>query len=191
LDSAESELEAIEQELENDTQDYEDTYDDSRESYDDSQDTYNDEEGYDDQEDEYDNEDWDYKDTYAEDDQETIDEQDDSNVQIYEDGEYTSKEEVAAYIHQYGKLPSNYITKKKAEKLGWNSKKGNLDEVAPGKSIGGSHFGNYQGSLPDGDYKECDINYTGGYRGAERIIYSTDGRVYYTNDHYETFEQLY
>ena len=110
---------------------------------------------------------------------------------VDEDGTYSSKEEVALYIHLYGKLPSNYITKKQAEKLGWVASKGNLWEVAPGKSIGGSYFGNYEGLLPDGDYRECDIDYQGGRRNAKRIVFSTDGRIYYTEDHYESFEQLY
>ncbi len=113
---------------------------------------------------------------------------------ITEDGEYTSKEEVAAYIHQFGWLPENYISKKDAEALGWDNRKGNLWEVAPGKSIGGSRFGNYEGSLPDTKgrkYYECDIDYDGGYRNAKRIIFSNDGLVFYTDDHYKTFEQLY
>lgn len=113
---------------------------------------------------------------------------------ISEDGAYTDKDSVAAYIHKYGKLPSNFITKKEAEKLGWEPKEGNLKEVAPGMSIGGSGFGNYEGKLPEAErrsWKECDINADGGYRGAERIIYSSDGLIYYTGDHYETFEQLY
>lgn len=111
-----------------------------------------------------------------------------------EDGSYTSKEEVALYIHQYGTLPSNFITKKEAKKLGWVSSEGNLGEVAPGKSIGGDYFGNYEGMLPeedDRDYYECDINTDGSYRGAERIVFSNDGLIYYTPDHYETFELLY
>lgn len=111
-----------------------------------------------------------------------------------EDGSYTSKEEVAAYIHQYGKLPSNFITKKEAKNLGWVSTEGNLAEVAPGKSIGGDYFGNYEGLLPeddDRDYYECDINTDGGHRGAERIVFSNDGLIYYTADHYDTFELLY
>ena len=118
----------------------------------------------------------------------------DSGSTISEDGEYTSKEEVAAYIHEYGCLPGNYITKSEAQKLGWNSSDGNLWDVAPGKSIGGDKFGNYEGLLPKESgrqYYECDVNYEGGYRGSERIIYSNDGLVYYTNDHYESFEQLY
>lgn len=115
-------------------------------------------------------------------------------VGVVEDGTYTSKEEVAAYLHQYGELPSNFITKKEAKALGWVNTEGNLAEVAPGKSIGGDYFGNYEGLLPedeDRDYYECDINSVDGNRGAERIVYSNDGLIYYTPDHYESFELLY
>ena len=111
---------------------------------------------------------------------------------ISEDGEYTSPEDVAAYIHEFGHLPSNFITKSEARDLGWDNSRGNLWDVAPGKSIGGDRFGNYEGLLPDDTkYKECDVNYTGGYRGAERLIYGENGSVYYTNDHYSSFTQLY
>ena len=113
---------------------------------------------------------------------------------ITEDGTYTSKEEVAAYLHEYGHLPSNFITKKEAKKLGWVSSDGNLDKVAPGMSISGDYFGNYEGNLPeaeDRDYYECDIDFNGSYRGAKRIVFSNDGLIYYTEDHYETFELLY
>ena len=112
---------------------------------------------------------------------------------VREDGEYTSKEEVAEYIYLYGHLPSNYITKDEAEDLGWKSK-GNLDKVAPGKSIGGDKFGNREGILPTAKgrkYYECDIDYKKGSRNAKRIVFSNDGLVYYTEDHYETFELLY
>ena len=109
---------------------------------------------------------------------------------IDEDGSYTSKEEVALYLHTYEKLPSNFITKKEAKSLGWEG--GSLEAYAPGKCIGGDRFGNYEGVLPDGDYHECDIGTLGkSSRGAKRIVYSDDGRIYYTDDHYETFEQLY
>ena len=109
-------------------------------------------------------------------------------------GSYTSKKDVALYIHTYGELPENYITKKEAEELGWDSYRGNLWDVAPGKSIGGSYFGNYEGLLPSKKgrkYYECDIDYNGGRRGAKRIIYSNDGLIFYTDDHYKSFEQLY
>ena len=121
-------------------------------------------------------------------------EQDLEETTVSEDGTYTTKEEVAEYIYLYGHLPSNYITKKEAKKLGWVSNEGNLDEVAPGMSIGGDYFGNYEGHLPevDGrDYYECDIDFDGSYRNEKRIVYSNDGLIYYTGDHYETFELLY
>lgn len=116
------------------------------------------------------------------------------SLEVFENKEYSSKEEVSAYINKYNKLPSNYITKKEAENLGWESSKGNLWDVADGKSIGGDKFGNREGLLPKKSgrqYYECDIDYNGGYRGAKRIIYSNDGLIYYTEDHYKTFEQLY
>ena len=120
------------------------------------------------------------------------DETTDTPPPLDENGSYTTKDEVALYIHTYGHLPGNFITKKEAEALGWDSSKGNLHKVAPGKSIGGDKFGNYEGNLPDGHrYKECDIDYEGGYRGAKRIVFSDDGLVFYTEDHYNTFEQLY
>ena len=110
-----------------------------------------------------------------------------------EDGTYTGKEDVAAYVHTYGHLPNNFITKKEAEKLGWSG--GSLEPYAPGKCIGGSRFGNYEGILPEKKgrtYTECDIDTLGASkRGAKRIVFSNDGLIYYTGDHYETFELLY
>lgn len=113
---------------------------------------------------------------------------------LAEDGYYTAPQEVADYLHTYGHLPDNFITKKEAKALGWDSQAGNLDEVAPGMSIGGDVFGNREGLLPvqkGRTYYECDVNYTGGYRDGERLIYSDDGLIYYTADHYKSFEQLY
>ena len=113
--------------------------------------------------------------------------------QLNEDGTYTTKEDVALYIHTYGHLPDNFITKKEAESLGWQG--GSLEPYAPGKCSGGSHFGNYEGLLPEADgreYTECDIDTLGAdKRGAKRIVFSNDGLIYYTEDHYETFELLY
>ena len=114
--------------------------------------------------------------------------------ELDEKGEYTSPQEVALYIYIFDKLPANFITKKEAMNLGWESNKGNLWEVTDNKSIGGDKFGNREGLLPKSDgrvYYECDVNYEGGFRGAERIVYSNDGLIFYTNDHYESFEQLY
>ena len=116
----------------------------------------------------------------------------DGNVTVRRNGNYNSRDEVALYVHTYGTLPSNYITKRKAEERGWDSRKGNLSDVLPGMSIGGSEFGNYEGQLPPGrNYYECDIDYQGGYRNTKRIIYSSDGQVYYTEDQYRTFAKLY
>lgn len=109
-----------------------------------------------------------------------------------EDGSYTTKDDVALYLYQYGHLPFNFITKDEARALGWE--RGSLDPYAPGMCIGGDHFGNYEGLLPDDySYIECDINTLGKEsRGAERIVYSTDGAlIYYTPDHYESFELMY
>lgn len=128
------------------------------------------------------------EDTYLEEEQQSFT---DGEYTVVEGGSYTTKEEVALYIYTYGGLPANFITKSEARDLGWENKEGNLQEVAPGMSIGGDRYGNYEQLLPDGKYKECDINYHGGYRGDERLVYSEDGYIYYTDDHYESFTQLY
>ena len=106
-------------------------------------------------------------------------------------GSYTTKEDVALYIHLYGELPLNFMTKKQARALGWEG--GGLEPIAPGMCIGGDYFGNYEGLLPeDREYTECDIDTLGkSSRGAKRIVFSDDGLIYYTEDHYESFELLY
>ena len=113
--------------------------------------------------------------------------------EITEDGTYDAADDVALYIHTYGHLPSNYITKKDAKKLGWEG--GSVEQFAPGKCIGGDYYGNYEGLLPDKkgrEYHECDIGTLGkSKRGAKRIIYSNDGLIYYTGNHYESFTLLY
>ena len=109
------------------------------------------------------------------------------------DGSYTTKEDVALYIYLYGKLPSNFITKSQAKSLGWKS--GSLERYAPGKCIGGDTFYNREGLLPQKagrTYKECDIDTLGkSSRGAKRIVFSNDGLIYYTSDHYQSFTLLY
>ena len=114
-----------------------------------------------------------------------------ASVSVVEDGEYCTVDEVAAYIKEYHKLPSNYITKAQARELGWQG--GPLKKYAPGKSIGGDVFTNRQHVLPDSKdkYIECDINANGTSRGAERIVYNTGNfKVYYTQDHYDTFKEV-
>lgn len=118
--------------------------------------------------------------------------QQESKKQIKESGQYTSKKDVALYIYTYGHLPSNFITKGEAEALGWPG--GDLWKYANGKSIGGDYFGNYEERLPVKEgrvYHECDIGYKGGKRDDRRIVYSNDGLIYYTDDHYVTFTLLY
>lgn len=112
---------------------------------------------------------------------------------IAEDGYYYSRDEVALYIHTYGHLPDNFITKDEARDLGWTG--GNVEAYAPEMAIGGDVFGNYEGLLPRARgrvYYECDID-TLGYRsrGSRRIIFSNDGLIYYTGNHYESFTLLY
>jgi len=106
----------------------------------------------------------------------------------------TAPQDIADYIFAHGTLPDNFLTKNEARQLGWDSSKNYVSDVAPGYSIGGDKFGNYEGLLPDASgrkWYEADANYTAGPRGAERILYSSDGLVYYTNDHYQTFTEMY
>ena len=113
---------------------------------------------------------------------------------IREDGSYTSRDEVALYLHTYGKLPKNFISKKDAEEQGFRFGEGDFGETFPGMSVGGSRFGNYEGQLPEKSgrrYYECDIDYQGGRRNAKRLVYSNDGLIFYTDDHYKSFTQLY
>lgn len=110
---------------------------------------------------------------------------------IEETGWYYSKEEVALYLHTYQKLPGNYLTKTEAkETLGWTG--GGLPD---GYAIGGDKFGNREGLLPKENgrqYYECDIDTNGkGSRGVKRIVFSNDGLIYYTEDHYASFTLLY
>lgn len=116
-----------------------------------------------------------------------------NKISVSRTGFYTDKEHVAAYINEFRRLPNNYITKGEAKKLGWQTK-GTLDKVAPRKSIGGDRYGNYEGKLPQKTgrlWRECDIDYVRGGRNSKRIVYSNDGLIYYTGDHYNTFTRLY
>ena len=114
-------------------------------------------------------------------------------VTIHEDGWYYSAMDVSLYLHVHGHLPENYITKDEARELGWEG--GSVEAYAPGYAIGGDAFGNREGLLPEAPdriYYECDIDTLGeDSRGAKRIVFSNDGLIYYTQDHYESFELLY
>lgn len=116
-----------------------------------------------------------------------------TQTSIDEDQSYFDKENVALYIHIYGHLPNNYVTKKEANKAGWSG--GSVEKYLPGKAIGGDVFSNREKLLPIKEgriYYECDIDTNGqSSRGAKRIVFSNDGLIYYTDNHYESFELLY
>ena len=93
----------------------------------------------------------------------------------------------------YQRLPENYISKEDALDSGWIPGKGNFNEIFPGKAVGGSVYFNRNGHLPSSAgriWYEADINYSGGFRGADRILYSNDGLIFVTYDHYESFVEI-
>ena len=113
----------------------------------------------------------------------------DSSNQI---DELTNDEIVVKYLKEHGELPEYYITKSEAKSLGWVPSKGNLCEVAPGRAIGGDIWTNRQKSLPTKSgrkYFEADLNYNCGNRNADRVVFSNDGLVFVTHDHYRNFEE--
>lgn len=126
----------------------------------------------------------------------------DSETESYYEDDYESRyddpvtdpQQIVNYIDEFGCLPDNFITKDEAKDLGWDSRNNYVGEVAPGMSIGGDRFGNYEGLLPEKKgrkWYECDANYKGKKRGAERVVFSSDGLFYYTDDHYESFTQMF
>ena len=103
-------------------------------------------------------------------------------------------QELADYIFEHGELPDGFIRKKDAHALGWDSSYNHVSDVAPDMSIGGDYYGNYEERLPvvrGRKYYEADCYYRGGRRNAYRIIYSNDGHVWFTEDHYNTFVELF
>lgn len=105
----------------------------------------------------------------------------------------TDPQQIVNYLDRYGELPENFITKDEAKALGWGSRYTYVGEAAPGKSIGGDRFGNYEGHLPEKKgriWYECDANYSGKKRNAERVLFSSDGLYFYTDDHYKTFTEM-
>ena len=104
-------------------------------------------------------------------------------------GVYTTKEDVALFIYLYHRLPNNFITKNQAEdRYGWDG--GSLSRY--GMCIGGDRFYNNEGLLPQNTYYECDIDTLySSKRGAKRLVFTYSGIVYYTSDHYRSFQRLY
>ena len=110
------------------------------------------------------------------------------------EGPIIEPQAIADYLFEHGELPPNFITKKEAQRRGWDSSSNYVSDVAPGFSIGGDRFGNYEGKLPTAkgrQYYECDCYYVQGRRSAYRLVFSNDGLVFYTEDHYNTFTQLF
>ncbi|TDX94590.1 ribonuclease [Chryseobacterium daecheongense] len=102
----------------------------------------------------------------------------------------TEEKRVISYVKQNHKLPDYYITKNEARRQGWNPSQGNLCEILPGRAIGGDKFSNREGNLPKGErYFEADVNYNCGNRNADRIVFTEDGDVYLTKNHYKSFEK--
>lgn len=98
-----------------------------------------------------------------------------------------------AYLFYLKKLPDYYVNKKTAQKSGWRNWKGNLDVVLPETMIGGDVYTNKSGKLPDAPgriWYEADVNYAGGYRNNERIVFSNDGLIFVSYDHYLTFIEI-
>ncbi|MBC8952691.1 ribonuclease domain-containing protein [Xenorhabdus sp. PB62.4] len=105
----------------------------------------------------------------------------------------TEQNRVADYLRQHHTLPDYYITKKQARRLGWNAREGNLCEILPGRAIGGDRFANRENKLPTEagrHWFEADVNYQCGHRGSDRLLYSNDGLIYLTVDHYNSFTRL-
>ncbi len=117
----------------------------------------------------------------------------DDNFEILDEqtiDQLTNEKTVIDYVKKNHQLPSYYITKNEAKKLGWDPSKGNLCEVLPGKAIGGDRFGNREGQLPKNKkYYEADVNYHCGNRNADRIIFTQNGEVYLTKNHYKSFSK--
>ncbi|WP_407405096.1 ribonuclease domain-containing protein [Chryseobacterium sp.] len=104
--------------------------------------------------------------------------------------ELTNEKTVIDFVKKNHQLPNYYLTKNEAKKLGWIASKGNLCEALPGRAIGGDKFGNREKQLPLGEqYYEADVNYHCGNRQTDRIIFTKNGNVYLTKNHYKTFEK--
>ncbi len=106
----------------------------------------------------------------------------------------TQQQRVASYLHQHQRLPAWYLTKSEARRQGWEPGKGNLCQILPGRAIGGDRFSNREKVLPEKQGRrwfEADVNYDCGRRGSDRMLYSSDGLIYVTSDHYRNVKQVY
>lgn len=116
-----------------------------------------------------------------------------ADISTQEIDKLTRQDVVASYVRQNKRLPDYYITKSKARSQGWDARDGNLCSVLPGKAIGGDRFSNREGGLPEASgrvWYEADLNYRCGHRGADRLLYSNDGLIYVSRDHYKRFMEV-
>ncbi|KIA88232.1 ribonuclease domain-containing protein [Kaistella jeonii] len=104
--------------------------------------------------------------------------------------ELTNEKKVINYVKATRRLPDYYVTKSEAKKSGWVPSKGNLCDVLPGKAIGGDRFSNREKNLPGNEqYYEADVNYNCGNRNADRIVFTVNGDIFLTKDHYKSFQK--
>lgn len=104
--------------------------------------------------------------------------------------ELTEENLVINYVKENHELPEYYLTKSEARKEGWVPSRGNLCDVLPGRAIGGDKFSNREKFLPVGNqYFEADVNYNCGNRNADRIVFTKNGEVWLTKNHYKSFER--
>jgi len=88
-------------------------------------------------------------------------------------------------------LPPKFVTKREARSRGWQPGKDLwLVSDLQGSSMGGDRFNNREGRLPDAAWREADLDYKGGRRGAKRFLFSRDGKRFVTVDHYRTFVEV-
>ncbi|WP_312837237.1 ribonuclease domain-containing protein [Pantoea sp.] len=105
----------------------------------------------------------------------------------------TDAARVANWLQRHHQLPDYYIDKNAARRKGWDAGKGNLCDVLPGRAIGGDRFSNREKRLPQQpgrQWYEADVNYRCGHRNADRLLYSSDGLILLSTDHYRSFKKV-
>ena len=96
------------------------------------------------------------------------------------------------HIKNVNKLPDNYITKEELKSFHWKRGKA-PSNYAPGKIVGGNIYKNDDLHLPHEMKRiwyEADINYVQGKRNSQRLVYSDDGLIFVTYNHYQTFYEI-
>lgn len=97
------------------------------------------------------------------------------------------------HLKYNGRLPEYYISKTDAKKLGWKRNEKKLSDVAPSFMMYGGVYKNNNCHLPKKQNRiwyEADIDYSFGSRNSKRIVFSNDGLIFATYDHYKTFVEI-